>query len=108
MATNVTKKPLCKYGDKCYRKNRDHFKKYDHSAENIDEDSADENTSPSSVDSNKSATSDKPSIRDDSPVKKSPNSELPDKGVDSIERFDFTQIKSCSFSNRLKNVTNLI
>ena len=41
MASEQTKKEVCKFGDKCYRKNADHLKNYDHSpdetAEQIDE-----------------------------------------------------------------------
>ena len=51
MNTNQTKKKICKYGNKCYRKNEDHLKNFDHE---VSAAISDENTCPESNSSNES------------------------------------------------------
>ena len=48
MNTNNVNKKICKYGDKCYRKNEDHLKNYDHESQAQTE-VFDENTCPEST-----------------------------------------------------------
>ena len=65
MNANKTNKQVCKYGDKCYRKNEDHLKNYDHETK-VENVVSDENTCPeSSNSSNDSSQKTTQSKKDD-------------------------------------------
>lgn len=83
MADKVNKK-VCKYGEKCFRKNADHIKNYDH-----EKDVTDENSCPETQSSDDKAKEEK---RDD--VKKNTeNATKPKTETVDVEKYDLTEIK---------------
>lgn len=86
----ASKKPLCKYGDKCYRKNPDHLKNYDHGP--IEEESLlnDENSLPNCDEPLKEEKID--SISKNSELTKA-NDHLGQSESENLEKFDLSGIK---------------
>ena len=81
MADKFNKK-VCKYGEKCFRKNADHIKNYDH-----EKDVTDENSCPETQSAEVKA---KEEIRDD--VKKNTENTIKPK-TETVEIYDLNEIK---------------
>lgn len=76
----ATKKPLCKYGDKCFRKNPHHLKNFDHLLKNLNEENLNEKGE------------EKISEKLDLLLKKSENSIEQKENLENLEKFDLTKI----------------
>jgi hypothetical protein len=96
MNVNQAKKKVCKYGDKCYRKNEDHLKNYDHEKQAESETVLDENTCP---DTNSSSESDSQKIQLKKDDLKPQTKQVEPEEVDIkkieilVEKFDLDEMK---------------
>jgi hypothetical protein len=102
----MASKPACKFGSKCYRKNKDHFKNYEHSdsqdtaeaspavrdTEERDENICPDNSKPS-IETNKRKLEEN-ELSSKEKIAKSESNPVVKKTVDqNIEKFDLTAIK---------------
>lgn len=82
----ATIKPLCKYGDKCFRKNPNHLKNFEHSLEKLENE---ENLNQKDDDKKSSDESEKLDIL----LKKSENFIEYKENLENLEKFDLSKIK---------------
>ena len=101
---NQAKKNICKYGNKCYRKNADHLKNFDHESSETTPVS-DENTCPDSNSSNENDAKSVESKRDDIKTNQKLTTE-PAVGNDTAKKAEVSADKS--EASQLKDIKSLV
>lgn len=87
----ANKKPICKYGDKCFRKNKEHIKNYEHTSFKKDDDSSDEFKD---IKDSKQETLDNLAKNSENLAKKSEIvMETNTMEIDKLEKFDLSSLK---------------